>query len=391
MLGPFAIDTYLPSFPDIEQSFSISRELLSQSLAVYLAAFALSTLVWGPLADHFGRRKVLIVSMFLFFLASVACAMSNGISEFLVYRTLQGLTASGGFIASRAMIRDAHEFKAAQKAMSQVMVLFSIAPALAPVLGGWLDEQFGWRSVFWFLSLYALSLVVMSTFVGETLQRQHKQSLRLGSVLSIYWLTLTNRRFLSLIFSLSLTFGGMFLYIAGAPTIIYDFLHRQNDDFGLLFIPMVSGLMLGSFVSGRLVSFWPVWKLVNLGLFIMFLAVAANSLLVMTTAATVITVIGPLVAYAFGLAMILPAISVLILDCFPQYRGTATSMQGFLQMLVNALIASLAVPLLHNHRYEFVVGQVVMYSGGLLLWLLILRDTKNQHPESQGKTADLEN
>ena len=155
MLGPFTIDTYLPSFPDIEATFHIERAILAQSLGVYLAAFAISTLFWGPLADRIGRRSVIVISVSLYIIASIGCALADSIHSLLFLRVMQGLAASGGLIAGRAMIRDAHDARTAQQAMAQVMLLFALAPAVAPMLGGWLQLHFGWRSVFWFLALFA--------------------------------------------------------------------------------------------------------------------------------------------------------------------------------------------------------------------------------------------
>ena len=252
MIGPFSIDTYLPSFPDIEFEFSISRAVLSQSMAVYLFAFAVSTLFWGPLADRYGRRLVILFSMALYTLGSVGCALANNAETFMLLRVVQGLAASGGFIAGRAMIRDAHDAESAHRAMSQVMMLFALAPAIAPVLGGWLHDQYGWRSVFWFLSIFGGLLVLMGFFIKETLVPEKRQSIHPSSVARVYVRALLHRRFPALIFSLSFGFAGLFLYIAGAPTVIYDFLGLGSNDFGWLFIPIVAGLMLGASVSGQL-------------------------------------------------------------------------------------------------------------------------------------------
>ena len=137
MIGPFSIDAYLPSFPAIEMEFGVSRTMLSQSLGIYLLAFGISTLFWGPVADRFGRRLVIVVSMALYTLGSIGCALASNFEVFMLLRVAQGLAASGGFIAGRAMIRDAHDAEGAHRAMSQVMLLFALAPAVAPILGGW--------------------------------------------------------------------------------------------------------------------------------------------------------------------------------------------------------------------------------------------------------------
>ncbi len=368
MIGPFSIDTYLPSFPDIETEFAISRAVLSQSLAVYLLAFSISTLFWGPLADRFGRRLVILAGMLLYTIGSIGCALAGSAESFLLMRVLQGLAASGGFIAGRAMIRDAHDAEEAHRAMSQVMLLFAMAPAVAPVLGGWLHDQFGWRSVFWFLSIMGGALILMGFFITETLQRDQRRSLLPASVMRVYAAAILNRRFLFLILCLAVSFGGLFLYIAGAPTVIYDFLGLGSEDFGWLFIPMVTGMVLGASISGRLAHRWPARRTISTGLWVMAGATALNLLTAGLAPAGVAGVIGPVVLYVIGLAIMMPAITVMALDCLPTHRGTAASMQGFVQTLVNAAVASIAVPLLHGRWLHFVLGQLLFLLLAAGLW-----------------------
>ena len=368
MIGPFSIDAYLPSFPDIELEFGISRAILSQSLAVYLLAFAIFTLAWGPLADRFGRRLVIVVSMALYTLGSIGCALAENADTFMLLRVVQGLAASGGFIAGRAMIRDAHGAEAAHRAMSHVMMLFALAPALAPVLGGWLHDQFGWRSVFWFLSVFGSLLVLMGFLIRETLHTEQRRSIHPAAVMRVYIGAMLHKRFPSLVLCLSLSFGGLFLYIAGAPTVIYDFLGLGSDGFGWLFIPMVSGMILGASISARLSHRWPAQRTISAGLLVMMAASGLNLVMVNFTTADIITVVGPLVLYVVGLTVMMPAITVLALDCLPTHRGTAASMQGFLQSVTNAAVASIAVPLLHTRWLYFMTGQLVFFLMAAALW-----------------------
>ena len=373
MIGPFSIDAYLPSFPDIEAEFGISRALLSQSLAVYLLAFSISTLFWGPLADRYGRRIVILVSMVIYTLGSIGGALAESSQGFMLLRVVQGLAASGGFIAGRAMIRDAHDARAAHRAMSHVMLLFALAPAVAPVLGGWLHDQYGWRSVFWFLGSMGGALILMGFFISETLPLDQRRSIRPASVLQVYISAILNRRFLFLVLSLALSFGGLFLYIAGAPTVIYDFLGLGSDQFGWLFIPMVAGMVIGALVSGRLSHRWPAQRTISSGLLVMTLATALNFITANTAPADILTVVGPVVLYVTGLAIMMPAITVMALDCLPGHRGTAASVQGFVQTLANAAVASVAVPLLHAHWLYFVLGQLAFLSTAAALWALVRR------------------
>ena len=373
MIGPFSIDAYLPSFPDIEMEFGVGRAMLSQSLAVYLLAFAISTLVWGPLADRYGRRLVILISMSLYTLGSIGCALSENMESFMLLRVVQGLAASGGFIAGRAMIRDAHDAEAAHRAMSQVMMLFALAPALAPVLGGWLHDQFGWRSVFWFLSIFGSSLVLMGFFISETLLHEQRRSIHPKTVVRVYLEATMHRRFPALVLCMSLSFGGLFLYIAGAPSVIYDFLALGSDDFGWLFIPIVIGLILGASISARLAHRWPAKRTISVGILVMIISMLLNLVAVNMTSASVFTLVSPLVLYVTGLAVMMPAITVLALDCLPTHRGTAASMQGFLQTMINAAVASIAVPMLRAQWLNFVVGQLVFLLLAAGLWYHLRR------------------
>ncbi len=369
MIGPFTIDTYLPSFPAIEAEFGISRALLSQSLAFYLAAFAISTLILGPLADRLGRRRVILGSLLFYLAASLGCALSDSYGAFLFFRLMQGVAAGGGLAAGRAMIRDVHNPQDAQRAMSQVMMLFAIAPAIAPVIGGWLHDVFGWHSVFYFLALYSgLVFLLMLLLIPETLAPALRQSFHPASVARVYGRTLVHRRFLSLIFIVSCYFGGMFLYIAGAPTVIFDFMKLDSSDFAALFVPMVAGMISGAWLSGRLAHRWPAQRTVKLALGMMALGALLNVAQALWLPAMAVTMIVPLMFYTCGIGIAMPAMTVMSMDCFPQNRGTASALHGFVQMLGNALIASVAVPLLSSQPSHLALGQLALMAIALLLW-----------------------
>ena len=369
MIGPFTVDTYLPSFPSIEAEFSISRGLLSQSLGFYLAAFAISTLVLGPLADRLGRRQVIFGSLLFYIAASIGCALANNYSSFLFFRLMQGAAAGGCLVAGRAMIRDAYQPQDAHRAMSRVMMLFAVAPAIAPIIGGWLHDLFGWHSVFYFLALYASAVCLMVfLLIPETLAPALRQSFHPLSVARVYGRTLVHRRFLSLIFMVACYFGGMFLYIAGAPTLIFDFLKLGSSDFAVLFVPMVVGLIFGAWLTGQLAHRWPMERTIKLALSLMALGALFNVAQTLWLTTMIVTTMIPLALYTCGIGIAMPAMMVLSLDCFPNNRGTASALQGFVQMMTNALLASLAVPLLSDRPSHLALGQLLLLAAALLLW-----------------------
>ncbi|MCW8901709.1 MAG: multidrug effflux MFS transporter [Gammaproteobacteria bacterium] len=369
MIGPFTIDSYLPSFPAIEAEFNISRALLSQSLGFYLAAFALATLIFGPLTDRLGRRPVILISLLFYIAASIGCALANDYSTFLIYRILQGTAAAGGLVAGRAIIRDVYSPQDAHHALSRIMMLFAVAPAIAPVIGGWLHDLFGWHSVFYFLAIYSILIFFLVFFhIPETLSHTDRQSLHPVKVARVYGHTLMHHRFQALIFMVAFYFSGLFLYIAGAPTVIFDFLKLESSDFAFMFFPLVAGLIFGSWLSSRLAHRWAITRTIKLALTLMLIGSFFNVLQALWLTPMLITSFIPLSLYTTGIGIAMPAMTVLALDCFPRNRGTASALQGFVQMMANALIASLAVPLLDQLPGHLALGQFLLLVCALLLW-----------------------
>lgn len=379
MVGPFTIDTYLPSFPDIETEFDVTRALMSQTLGYYLAAAAFFTLVWGPLSDRIGRRYTILGTLVVYVSASIGCALAGSYSAFLAFRILQGIAASGGMIAGRAMVRDSHDAQTAHRTISYVMMLFALAPAIAPIIGGWLHDLFGWRSVFYFLALYGVSMWILTArFLGETLPEEHRQSIHPVQIGRLYRDVLMKRRFLFLVFTLGTAFGGLFLYIAGSPTVIFDFLGLGVDSFGVQFIPMTSGIIIGSFVSSKLTHHFNAQALVTTSIVILGLACSLNLAQAWWLPINVYTLIAPQVVYAFGIAFLMPGITVMAMDCFPQNRGAATAVQSFVQMLTTSLVVSKLLPALHATVTHFALGQAALFGAAAILWIGV---TRTRSPE----------
>lgn len=369
MIGPFSIDTYLPSFPFIAEGLGVDLHALAQTLSFYLIAFAAATLVWGPLSDRFGRRWMLLLSLTLFALASVGCAYSGSLPVLLVWRAVQGAAACGGMVIGRAVVRDVYQGAQAQRAMAHVMLVFAAAPALAPVLGGWLQAAFGWRSVFHFLTLFGVFAVFLVFWrLPETLPQGARQSIHPRSVGAHYWRALRHARFLALVAVLASGFGGLFLYITGSPALIYDHLGLGEADFGVFFIPTVAGLMGGSMLAGRIAHRWSARRVMNTAFGLLGLAALANVASALWVAPTVLSVVAPLVLYAFGMALMMPNVTVMALDCFPKNRGMAASVQGFMQMGFNAVIAGALMPWVAPSLLWLALAQTGLLAVSAVLW-----------------------
>ena len=161
-LGPFSIDAYLPAFTGMQASLNATPLEIQQTLSGYLFAFGVMFLFHGALSDSFGRRPVILVALVVYTLASIGAAMAGTVHGLIVGRVFQGLSVGAGMVVGRAMIRDLFGPEDAQRLMSLVTLFFGLAPAIAPVIGGWLFVGLGWRSIFWFLAAVGLALVVVS-------------------------------------------------------------------------------------------------------------------------------------------------------------------------------------------------------------------------------------
>lgn len=370
MFGPFSIDTIFPAFPQIGAQLGADKLAMQQTISVYLLAYAAMSVVHGPLSDALGRRRVILAGLAVFALASAGCALSTSLPMLLAFRALQGLSAGVGLIVGRAVIRDVLHGHDAQRLMSHVSMIFGIAPAVAPVLGGWLLGWQRWPSIFWFLTAFALALVAaIWRGLPETHPPTARLPLRFGPLLRGYLGIARNPRFLRLSAAAALNFGALFLYIASAPAFVLDLLRLGERQFGWFFIPMIGGMMLGAFVSGRAAGRIDGTRLANVGFACCGAAVALNlGYGLLADAPRVPWAVLPMSLNAFGIALAFPIITLAILDMYPRQRGGASSLQAFLGLLVNALIAGMLSPLLSGSGLRLALGAAAFALAGWLFW-----------------------
>lgn len=375
MLGPFSIDTAFPAFADMRDDFRVGSAETQWVVSAYLFAFAVMSPFHGPLSDAIGRKPVIVGGVSVYVVASIGCALATSLEVLLAFRVLQGLAAGGGVIVSRVVIRDVFEGAEAQRLMSVVMMIFAVAPALAPILGGFLLQVGPWPVIFWFLALLGVLLsTAVLVLLPETHPAERRVPMRAGSLLQSLVGPLRSATFHRVAWSAGLTFGGQFLYIGAAAIFIVDLLGRGEMDFWLLFVPMIGGLMLGSFVSSRTAGIITSRALITGGVCVTFAGGVVNVLLAWgpTAAELPWVVIGPaLIALGAGAAY--PNQQLALLDLFPQSRGGAVSAFTFLTLIFNAAVAALVVPLVTDSVLELALTGLVLVGGGLALWLWHLR------------------
>lgn len=374
VIAPFSIDTFLPSLPTIAQEFGASEFYLQQTLSLYLIGFAVMTLVYGPLSDAFGRRNVVLISLAGYIVSSVACALAPSAHALVLARIAQGVAAAGGLVVGRAVVRDSFTGAMAQRVMSQVMLIFSVAPAIAPIIGGWLHDVFGWRSVFWFMALLGMTVWGWAALrLPETLTLGERHSGHPRAIASVYWHALRIPAFMLLILAIALNFSGMFLYISGSPVLLYRELGLGPRDFWMLFIPVVAGLMGGAYISGRMAGRYTHAQAVVVAYWIMLSAALLNTALSAVLPPSPVTVIAPIALYACGMSLGTPNLSLLAFDLLPRNRGLASALQNFTQTTLSALVAGLLVPVVAGHLTWFATGTLSLCALGFVCWLVSQR------------------
>lgn len=376
MLGPFSIDAYLPAFHDIGREFDVPPIAVQQTLSVYLFAYAFMMLWHGALADALGRRPVVLASLAIYALATLGCAIAGNIETLWLFRALQGLCAGAGIVVGRAIIRDRFHGAEAQRLMSQITLVFGVAPAIAPVLGGVLLNTLGWRAVFWVLLALVIGLLTWATKrLPETLAPSNRQSLLPRHLWRNYVNVLRRPEFLLLGAIPALNFAAFFLYIAGAPSFLMDLLGVSSYGFAWLFIPMITGVMIGALISGRVAGMMTPRRTIGLGYVLMFVGVATNLGVAIFVPPGVPWHVLPIMVYAMGSSVTMPSATLLLLDLFPTMRGLASSLQGFLQFMLAAVNAGTIAPLLAGSLLALAVGMAGFTIASVLLWITYLRHT----------------
>ncbi len=374
MLGPFSIDTYIPAFSGIAQNLGATPVEMQQTLSAYLFGFAFMNLFHGALADSFGRRPVVLWGIAVFTLASAGCALSQTIGQLVFFRALQGLSTGAGWVVSRAVIRDMYPPDQAQKVMSQVTIYFGVAPAIAPIIGGWLFVHAGWHSIFWFLTAIGVALWVANfKLLPETLHETHRQAFNVRNLMRGYWQLGSSPRFLLLALASGIPFNGMFLYVLSAPAFLGEHLGLAPTQFFWFFLLTISGIMAGSFASGRLAGRIPPKLQIRWGFIVMVVVslgnVAANLLFPARASWALI----PIMLFSFGWALMVPVVTLLVLDLHPERRGMASSLQAFIGSAANGIVAGAIAPLVMHSTRQLAVASLLMMSVGLFAWLFVKR------------------
>ena len=370
MLGPFSIDAYLPAFPNIQASLNATPLEVQQSLTFYMLAFAAMVLWHGALADAFGRRNVVLVSLVMFAIGTLGCASAHTVHYLWVFRVMQGVSAGAGVVVGRAIIRDLYDDAAAARLLSLVTMIFSIAPAIAPILGGWIVTLFDWRAIFLSLLAYTILLFIYCyRRLPETLPPHKRQPFNPRYLARNYGDILRSPLFLMKSGVVALNFAGLFVYIAAAPEFLPQHLGLGPSQFGWLFIPAVSGIFLGALAANRMAGKMTFSRQIGIGFCFLIAAPVVNVLYHLWLPPALPWSVAPLLFYNFGMSVVAPAATLLAMDLFPHIRGTVASCQSFALTMLGALVAGVIAPFLSHSVLWLAAGQLAFSASALVLWL----------------------
>ena len=375
MVSPFSIDTFFPAFHAMEKALNVSAWQLQQVLTAYMVPFAFASLVHGPLSDAIGRRPVMIAGMALYTVGSIACTFAPNYEFLMLSRVIQGMTAGVGVVIGRAVIRDLYEGPRAQKLMAATTMIFSIAPAIAPIIGGWVHVAFGWRAVF---AVMVICGVAFATSAWWKLPETHAPANRIPfnarNLVATSWTVLRHPEFLMIALAAAVNFCSLACFIGSAPAIIEKHWHLDETSYAYLFLPVISGILIGAIVSNRIAGRMDMVAQVRIGFGLTFGVALVRVLCHLLLPVFPIPLQqGLLVCAAIGAQFAFPVLTLRMLDLFPAARGTAASAQSFVALLITAFTLGVVAPNVLSHLEWVAYASLTFASLASLCWYLSRR------------------
>ena len=351
-----ATDLYAPSLPHLPEFFGTDEDMVQLTMTLNVLGYAVAQLFYGPLADRLGRRPVMLAGMAGFILFSFACAIADSIEFLIVARVLQGLTACAEAVVALLVIRDLYDEKDSVKLMGIYGMTISMAPAVGPIIGGYIHVWLGWRANFYLLTALAvLVTALILIYLPETGEKQ-KGAARPGRILRDYGRLLYSREYLSYALPMGAVMGGLFAFITAAPFVLIDLMGVPTQSFGFYQAAIVVAYFLGSMAASGTVGRYGPEPLIKGGL----LLVAGGGLLMFAlanvTAPTPVLLTAAMIVFAIGLGLVFASAPIRAMDCAPTGRGPSAAMLGSMQM-GGAGLGSLTVVILYDGTaWPLVIG-----------------------------------
>jgi DHA1 family bicyclomycin/chloramphenicol resistance-like MFS transporter len=342
-VGPYAIDMYLPSLPSVAASLDTTADGALSSMTAFFITFALGQLLWGPSSDMLGRRPPLVAGVLLFIVSGIGCALAGSIEQLIAFRLLQGFGGATGIVIARAIVRDMYTGLEETRLLSMLLLVASVSPVCAPLIGNGIIALTGWRGVFWAVTAIAVTAMVLGVmFIPETLPRAARVDARLSNMLAGCRRLLVDRRFVGITLVCSLCFAGFILYLAHSPFVLSHQYGLSPMEYSIAFsvnaISFCSVMQLNNWLGARFGLAHLIQPAVLGYATVMLLALA-----LVAVGTDQLLVVSALLFIGYGfLGIILPVSSVLALADHGDIAGTASSLMSTIQLAVGALMIELS-------------------------------------------------
>lgn len=340
--GPMSIDIYLPSLPQMTRVFATDVAGAQLTLSVFAATLAMMQLIYGPLSDRFGRRPVLLAGVSVYVVGSLLCLLAGSITALIVFRAIQAAGACAGPVVARAVVRDLFGREQGARMMAMLAAFMSVAPAVAPVIGGLLIA-WGWWANFVVMALFgALVAVAASMILAETLKEPDPLALRPGRIVAAVRTLMGDRIFIGNALATGFAFTSLFSYVSLSSFVVIDVLGVRPEHFGYAFAVPVLCFMTSSTLAARLSHRVPLERTIKAGVALGTLAATVMLAFALFHVQTIAAVIGPVAATMFGVGLVLPNSTAVALSGHPRIAGSASALLGAMQMAMGSIAGWIA-------------------------------------------------
>ena len=370
-LAPLSIDSILPAIPTFIATMGATAAEAQWTISFFLLGFGGGQLVWGVLADRYGRRTIALVGLFFFSLATLGSVASPTIGILTVLRVFQGLAGAALSVVPRAIIRDLFDRETGARILSLVLLMMNMAPILAPILGGYMLLLWGWRSIF--VITGGVTLLVFIVFilrVPETLQSGERRPLRPMAILSAYGSVLRNRVCVSHMMVTSCAFSGFFAYLTGSPLVFVHIFGFSESQYGYMFALTAGSLLLANISNSRFLKRVRSAQMLKVGVTMVTIGGIAIALVTLGGFNGIIPFMGAIMIYVFGAGLIFPNAVAAGLEPVGALAGTAAALMGSVQLLTGTLVSAIVARLYDGTTHAIGITMSVMALAVLLTFLL---------------------
>lgn len=368
--APLAMHMIMPSLPGLQEVFETDYGTVQLSLTLYMVAFAVAQLIVGPLSDRYGRRPVVLAGMMVYLAGGAICMVAPNIEVLVAGRILQASGGCAGYALARSIVRDVYDRDRAASMIAYVTVAMALSPMIGPLIGGYLDVWFGWRSTFAF-TLVIGGLITLGIFLG--LRETHTERgtvTSAGDMLRSFGHLLSRRTFLGYALSMSVLTGAWFSFLGSAPYVVITLMEREPSSYGLYFMLIAGTFMAGNTIAGRISSRLGIDRMVRIGISLVLLGGAIQAAIVVAGTLTPATFFGPMTIMSIGFGFTIPNAIAGAVSVDPSRAGSASGLVGFLQMGIGAVMAAAVGAMLTDTAVPMVVTMVSMMvlAGAIFLW-----------------------